>query len=91
MTPREAAPGTGTLWPMTDMCPTLRGMHVVTERGHSKWRIEAITDPLDPVERLRAEGRILPARAHPTPWSEPQGTGSPQKVEALLAELRDGD
>ncbi len=42
---------------------------VVTERGVPRWRIEAVEDTLtDPVARLLAEGRIIPASENPPPW-----------------------
>ncbi len=64
---------------------------VVTERGVPKWRIEAIGAHPDPVERLRIEGRLAPAKRHPRPW-----TTDPEvrhytlaDVDALLDDVRD--
>src|SRR3546814_11508390 len=41
---------------------------LVTERGVPRWRIEAVDASADPVERLRAQGRIRPASANHPPW-----------------------
>src|SRR3546814_9458115 len=40
---------------------------LVTERGVPRWRIEAVDASADPVERLRAQGRIRPASPNPPP------------------------
>ena len=62
---------------------------VVTERGGPKWRIEAIEGHPDPIERLRTEGRIVPAKQNPRAWETNE---SPRytlaEVDALLDELR---
>ncbi|HRP07363.1 MAG TPA: hypothetical protein PLL69_02650 [Gemmatimonadales bacterium] len=63
---------------------------LITERGMPRWRIEAIEPTLgDPVARLRAEGRIIPAAENPPAW--PEDTDSRYtiaKIDALLTELR---
>ncbi|MGH8963093.1 MAG: hypothetical protein ACRDWT_18210 [Jatrophihabitantaceae bacterium] len=64
---------------------------VVTERGVPRWRIEAIDEHPDPVGRLRAEGRISPAKTNPAPWPKrarsPRYT--PEDVDRLYAEMRE--
>lgn len=66
---------------------------VVTERGVPRWRIVAIGASPDPIERLRAEGRIIPASKNPPPW--PRFTGAdrrgrtPADVDALYTEMRE--
>ena len=63
---------------------------VVTERGVARWRIEAIAAHPDPIERLRAEGRINPAKKSTAPWPERDyRTRTPSDVDALLAEMRE--
>lgn len=64
---------------------------IVTEHGVPRWRIEAVTAPIDPLERLRAAGRIVPAKASPAPWRSIGRLTSPEEVDALLAELREDD
>lgn len=63
---------------------------LVTERGIARWRIEALDAAVDPVARLRAEGRITPAKAEPRAW--PETTGLPRytaaEVDALFADSR---
>lgn len=63
---------------------------VVTEHGVPKWRIEAVGEHPDPVERLRLEGRITPAVPAPRPWTGMQGPRryEPAEVDALLNDLR---
>lgn len=64
---------------------------VITHRGVPRWRIEAIDGGTsDPVERLRAEGRIIPAKADPPPWPDDADDAryTPERVDALLAEMR---
>src|SRR3546814_16275854 len=53
---------------------------LVTERGVPRWRIEAVDASADPVERLRAQGRIRPASPNPPPW--PKGRYSPTERRA---------
>src|SRR3546814_16493844 len=53
---------------------------LVTERGVPRWRIEAVDASADPVERLRAQGRIRPASPKPPPW--PTGRYSPTERRA---------
>ena len=63
---------------------------VVTERGVARWRIEAIAVHPDPIERLRAEGRIKSATKSAAPWLErDHRTRTPDDVDALLAEMRE--
>lgn len=67
------------------------GAVYITERGVPRWRIEAVDAIADPVERLRAQGRIRPASAHPMPWPEPQPDAegrTPADVDALYAWVR---
>jgi antitoxin (DNA-binding transcriptional repressor) of toxin-antitoxin stability system len=62
---------------------------VVTERGVPRWRVEAITAHPDPIERLRADGRITPAAKRPVPWPPRDHSGrTPDQVDALFNELR---
>lgn len=61
---------------------------IVTERGVARWRIEAVESVNDPVARLRAEGRIKPAKAQPAPWSTAKARYEPSQVDALYAESR---
>jgi antitoxin (DNA-binding transcriptional repressor) of toxin-antitoxin stability system len=68
---------------------TLRKPLLVTERGIARWRIEAVDAPADPVAKLRAEGRVTPAKAKPQDW--PAETGAPYtpaQVDALFADSR---
>lgn len=63
---------------------------IVTDRGVPRWRIEAIEAHPDPIERLRAQGRITPAKKHPRAWTahdEPRRY-TPDEVDALLDETR---
>jgi len=63
---------------------------VVTERGVPRWRIVAIGAGRDPIERLRAEGRIVPASKNAPPWPERDySERSPADVDRLYAELRE--
>lgn len=65
------------------------GPVVVTERGVPKWRIEPIDVHPDPVERLRAAGRIRPARPDPAPWPDHGPTDrTPADVDTLYQEMR---
>lgn len=62
---------------------------MVTERGVPRWRIDAVEASADPVARLIADHRIIPAKAEPAPW--PPRTAdhrTPADVDALLEELR---
>ena len=67
---------------------------VVTERGVAKWRIESVEANADPLERMIAEGRIVPAKKKPAPWATSPGARSARKartpadVDALLHEIR---
>ena len=68
-----------------------RGAILITERGVPRWRIEPVDGITDPVERLRAQGRIIPAKEHPMPWPdhEPDAAGrTPADVDALYAWIR---
>jgi antitoxin (DNA-binding transcriptional repressor) of toxin-antitoxin stability system len=66
---------------------------VVTERGVPRWRIDAFDAEADtdPIERLRAQGRIIPAKQNPMPWPEPEDNPrySPADVDRLYAEMRE--
>ncbi len=63
---------------------------VVTERGVSRRRIVAIGSSPDPIERLRAEGRIIPASKNPPPWPERDYSNrSPADVDRFYAEMRE--
>ncbi|HRO60355.1 MAG TPA: hypothetical protein PK177_14515 [Burkholderiaceae bacterium] len=63
---------------------------LITERGIARWRIEAVDANVDPVARLRTEGRITPAKAEPRAW--PAHTGTPRytaaEIDALFADSR---
>ncbi len=64
----------------------------VTERGVPRWRIEATDGTADPLERLRAQGRVTTHKAHPMAWPEDwaqraQGR-TPADVDAALAATR---
>ncbi|MBA2291767.1 MAG: hypothetical protein H0W15_04840 [Gemmatimonadales bacterium] len=63
---------------------------VVTERGVPRWRIEAVdASSADPVARLLADGRIIPASENPPPWPKREKARySPAEVDALYAESR---
>jgi antitoxin (DNA-binding transcriptional repressor) of toxin-antitoxin stability system len=61
---------------------------IVTERGVPRWRIEAVETDGDPVARLRAAGRIAPAKARPAPWPPAMPRYTPVEVDALFAESR---
>lgn len=52
--------------------------------------VEALDAAVDPVARLRAEGRITPAKAEPRAWPEVTGTRryTAAEVEALFADSR---
>ncbi len=63
---------------------------LVTERGVPRWRIEAVDGVADPVARLRAAGRIIPASEHPMPWpDDTDARYTPAEVDALYAEMRE--
>lgn len=66
---------------------------VVTEHGVPRWRIEAIDSDTDAIERLRAQGRIIPAKKDSMPWPEPERDPwySPADVDRLYREMREGD
>ena len=61
---------------------------IVTERGVARWRIESVSASTDTVARLRAEGRITPAKAKPAPWPVAKARYTPARVDALFAESR---
>ena len=61
---------------------------IVTERGVARWRIESMEASVDTVARLRAEGRITPAKAKPAPWPATKARYTPAQVNALFAESR---
>ena len=71
------------------LADAVNGPVVVTERGIPRWRIEAIDVHPDPVERLRAEGRIRPARKEPAVWPLRNAQGrTPADVDARYQEMR---
>lgn len=58
----------------------------VTERGHPVAVLAPLMDPEDPIERLRAQGRLKPATL---PWSTlpvPAGPPSTRGTDALRAD-----
>lgn len=61
---------------------------LITERGQPRWRIEAIDSGHDAVARLRADGRIAPAKSTPLPWPAEENRYTPAQVDALLADSR---
>lgn len=61
---------------------------VVTERGVARWRIEAVKPSGDATEKLRAEGRITPAKRKPAPWPDGKPRYTPARVDALFRESR---
>lgn len=62
---------------------------LVSERGVVRWRIEAVDTGNDPVDRLRREGRITPAKAHPADWPDGDPAAySVAEVDAIFAESR---
>ncbi len=61
---------------------------IVTERGVARWRIESMEASTDTVARLRAEGRITPAKAEPAPWPVAEARYTPARVHALFAKSR---
>ncbi len=65
---------------------------LVTERGVPRWRIEVADASADPMERLRAQGRIIPRKenlpAWPKHWKRRGESRTPSDVDALLADMR---
>lgn len=67
---------------------------LVTECGVPRWRISAFDADAgagtDPIERLRAQGRITPAKEDPMPWPEASGDRrySPAEVDRIHDEMR---
>lgn len=61
---------------------------VVTERGVARWRIEAVKSSGDVIARLRAEGRITPAKRKPAPWPDSKPRYTSARVDALFRESR---
>lgn len=61
---------------------------IITERGVARWRIEAVQASGDAVARLRAEGRITPAKRKPAPWPVAKDRYTPAQVDALFRESR---
>lgn len=64
----------------------------ITERGQPRWRIEAADGVVDPLERLRAQGRVTPRKAHPMVWPDDwqqraQGR-TPADVDAVFQAMR---
>lgn len=63
----------------------------VTERGTALWRIEAVAEPSAPIDRLRAAGRVIPAKEDPAPWTPAGPQRTPAEIDALLTEFREDD
>lgn len=61
---------------------------LITERGIARWRIETVDAAADPVARLRAEGRITPAKAKPHAWPAAKARYTPAEVDALFVDSR---
>ncbi len=65
---------------------------LVTERGVPRWRIEAADVAIDPLARLRAQGRLIPHKKNPPPWPknwERERRGrTPADVDALFKDMR---
>jgi prevent-host-death family protein len=65
----------------------------VTERGHPVAVLAPLRDPDDPLERLRAQGRLKPAVL---PWESlpeplPAVPGQPNLLTRILMEDREGE
>lgn len=64
----------------------------ITERGVPRWRIEATDGSADPLQRLRAQGRVTARSEHPPAWPDDWGKDdqgrTPADVDALLNEMR---
>jgi len=65
---------------------------IVTDRGVARWRIERVDAHPDPIERLRSEGRIIPAKKNPRPITTPQTPEAARytsaQIDAILDEMR---
>jgi antitoxin (DNA-binding transcriptional repressor) of toxin-antitoxin stability system len=63
---------------------------LVTEYGVARWRIEAVDAAVDPVARLRAEGRITPAKTQPRAWPAHAAARhyTAAEIDALFADSR---
>ncbi len=61
---------------------------IITERGVARWRIEAVQASGDVIARLRAEGRITPAKRKPAAWPVAKADYTPSRVDALFKESR---
>ena len=64
---------------------------IVTERGVPRWRIETVGSEVDPIERLRAAGRLTPASDAPPPW--PDDSAAPKRydraeIDAIVEEMK---
>jgi len=65
----------------------------VTERGHPVAVLAPLRDPDDPLERLRAQGRLIPATL---PWDSlppplPADPENPNAGTRALMEMREGE
>jgi len=61
---------------------------LVTERGIARWRIEVVDASADPVARLRATGRIAPAKTNPAAWPVTKARYTPAEVDTLFSGSR---
>lgn len=64
---------------------------IVTERGVPRWRIETVGAEVDPVERLRAAGRLTAASQTPPPWPDDgaaQKRYSRTEIDAIVQEMK---
>lgn len=64
------------------------GAVIVTERGVPRWRIESVSGGSGPIDRLRATGRLIPAKDTPAPWARAGKARSAKEVDELIAESR---
>jgi len=61
---------------------------LVTERGVTRWQIEAVEANRDPVARMRRDGRIITAKSRPAPWPSGKARYTPAEIDALFADSR---